>query len=176
MFERFTKEARATVVGAQDVARETGTRTVDTRHLLVVLLERSEPVADAVRSVGADVEAVVARARADLRAGGLDADALAGIGINLDVVRRQADAVFGPDALERAGRKAGGNVRFAPDAKKSLELALREAIRLKHKRIASVHLMLGVLRAECPGRALLERLDVDAGELRTALEEQPKAA
>ncbi len=66
--------------------------------------------------------------------------------------------------------------RFAPDAKKSLELALREAIRLKHKRIDRVHLMLGILRAECPGRALLERAGADAEDLRTALEEQPKAA
>jgi ATP-dependent Clp protease ATP-binding subunit ClpA len=176
MFERFTKEARAVVVGAQEVARETGTRTVDTRHLLVVLLERPGPVADAARAVEADGQAVVTQARADLLAGGLDADALAGIGIDLDAVRRQADAVFGPDALERAGRKAGGSVKFATDAKKSLELALREAIRLKHKGIDSVHLMLGILRAECPGRALLERAGVDAGELRTALEEQRKAA
>ena len=132
-------------------------------------------MADALQAVGADVEAVVTQARADLRAGGLDADALAGIGIDLNAVRRQADAVFGPDALERAGRRAAGNVRFAPDAKKSLELALREAIRLKHKGIDSIHLMLGILRAECPGRALLERADVDPGELRSALE-QPEAA
>lgn len=175
MFERFTKDARAVVIAAQDVARESGTRTVDTRHLLVVLLERPGPVVDAMRSIEADVESVVANARADLRVGGLDADALAGIGIDLDAVRRQADAVFGPDALERAGRKAAGHVRFAPDAKKSLELALREAIRLKHRRIDGGHLMLGVLRADCPGRALLERAGVDAGELRTALEQSEAA-
>ena len=39
MFERFTKEARATVIAAQHVARDAGSRTVDTRHVLVALAE-----------------------------------------------------------------------------------------------------------------------------------------
>ena len=114
--------------------------------------------------------------RADLWAGGLDGDALAGLGIDLDAVRRQADAVFGPDSLERAGRTRGGHIPFTPDAKKALELALREAIRLKQKRIHTGHLMLGILRAESPGQALLLRAQVDTDALRTALEEQTRAA
>ncbi|HEX6151818.1 Clp protease N-terminal domain-containing protein [Nocardioides sp.] len=176
MFERFTKEARAAVVGAQDVAREAGARSIDTRHLLVALLERPGPALHALRAIEVDVEAVLAQARADVRAGGIDADALAGIGIDLDAVRRQADAVFGPDALERAGRKSAGHIPFTTDAKKALELALREAIRLKHKRLGGSHLMLGILRAKSPGRALLEHTGVDTDAFRTALEEQPKAA
>ena len=36
------------------------------------------------------------------RAGGLDAEALASIGIDLDVVRARIEAAFGPDALTRA--------------------------------------------------------------------------
>jgi ATP-dependent Clp protease ATP-binding subunit ClpA len=176
MFERFTKDARAAVVGAQEVARETGTRSIDTRHLLVVLAENPGPARRALQTVGADVRAVAATARAELRAGGIDGDALAGIGIDLDAVRAQADAVFGPDALELAGRAPGGHIPFTPDAKKALELALREAIRLKHRSIRAGHLLLGILRAESPGRALLLQAGVDTDALREALEEQARAA
>ena len=176
MFERFTKEARAAVVGAQEVARDTGSRSIDTRHLLVVLVENRGPVDRALRGAGADVETVAGKARADLRAGGIDGDALAGIGIDLDAVRRQADAVFGPGALDRAGRVPGGHIPFTPDAKKALELALREAIRLKQKSIDPGHLLLGILRGPSSGRALLLEAGVDVDALRKALEEQTTAA
>src|SRR5688572_11777251 len=114
MFERFTKEARAAVVGAQEVARDTGSRSIDTRHLLIALVESRGPAYRALRQAGADVEAFTAKARAELRAGGIDGDALAGIGIDLDAVRRQADEVFGPGALERAARAPGGHIPFTP--------------------------------------------------------------
>ena len=176
MFERFTKDARMVVVGAQEVARDAASRSIDTRHLLVALLAVSGKARDALEAAGGEPATIMATARADLRAGGLDGDALAGIGIDLDAVRRQADAVFGAGALERAGRRPGGHIPFTPDAKKSLELALREAIRLKDKGIHTAHLMLGIVRAESPGRTLLERAGVDVGALRTALEGQSRAA
>lgn len=176
MFERFTKEARAAVVGAQEVARDTGSRSIDTRHVLIALVESRGPAYRALRQAGADVEAITARARAELRAGGIDGDALAGIGIDLDAVRRQADEVFGPDALERAARAPGGHIPFTPEAKKALELSLREAIRLKQKSIHTGHLLLGILRDQSSGRALLLRSGVDLDALREALEEQAKAA
>lgn len=176
MFERFTKEARAVVVGAQGVARETGSRSIDTRHLLAALVENPGPVYRALRTVGSNVESLAAKVRADLLADGLDSDALAALGIDLDAVHRQADVVFGPEALLRAGRAPGGHIPFAPDAKKALELALREAIRLKQRRIHNGHLMLGILRAESPGRALLQQAVADIDALRAALEEQTRAA
>lgn len=174
MFERFTTEARAAVVGAQQVARETGSRSIDTRHLLVSLA-RSPGLHQAFRESGADAGTVAAQARADLLASGLDGDALASLGIDLEAVRRQADAVFGPDALERASRGPQAHIPFAPDAKKALELALREVIRLKQKRILGAHLLLGMLRADSPGRSLL-RAEVDTDALRTALEDLARAA
>jgi ATP-dependent Clp protease ATP-binding subunit ClpA len=176
MFERFTKEARTSVVGAQQVARDTASRHVDTAHLLVVLLEQEGPTARTLDALGVDRDELASRARADLRAGGLDADALAGLGIDLDAVRRQADAVFGPGALERAGRKRSGHIPFTADAKKALELSLREAIRLKQSNIRSSHLLLGILRADCPGRVYLQRNGVDVDDLRAALDEQARAA
>ena len=176
MFERFAKDARAAVVGAQEVARDTGSRSIDTRHLLLVLAEQPGSAHRALRAVGADLEALATTVRADLWAGALDGDALAGLGIDLDAVRRRADAVFGPDSLERAGRTPAGHIPFTPDAKKALELALREAIRLKQKRIHTGHLMLGILRADSAGQALLQQAQVDTDALRTALEEQTRAA
>ena len=96
MFERFTKEARAAVVGAQAVARDTGSRSIDTRHLLLVLAEQPGSAQRALRAVGADLEALAATVRADLWAGSLDGNALAGLGIDLDAVRRQAMRSSGP--------------------------------------------------------------------------------
>jgi ATP-dependent Clp protease ATP-binding subunit ClpA len=176
MFERFTKEARAAVVGAQGVARDTGTRSIDTRHVLIALLEQPGPAYHAFVAAGADAEALAAMARADLRAGGLDGDALASLGIDLDAIRQKADGVFGPDALERAGRAPKGHIPFAPDAKKALQLALRETIRLKQKSIHGGHLLLGILRAESPGRSFLLRARADTDALRNAVENQSRAA
>lgn len=53
MFQRFTKEAPAVVVGAHEVGRDTGSRSIDTRHLLVVLVEDpGAPVDRALRMPG----------------------------------------------------------------------------------------------------------------------------
>ncbi len=181
MFERFSKDARAVVVEAQTVARQVGTSSIDTRHLLVAVAEAPGPALDALRAAGLDPAAVAVDARSDLTSGGLDAEALASLGIDLDSVRRQADATFGTGALERGGRKhRKGHIPFTPDAKKALELALREAIRLADTGIDGGHLLLGILRADCPAGRVLEAALHDAGTdvpaLRTAVEEQRTAA
>ncbi|HET9020441.1 MAG TPA: Clp protease N-terminal domain-containing protein, partial [Ornithinibacter sp.] len=59
----------------------------------------------------------------------------------------------------------------ASTSKKSLELALREAIRARSKDVRDEHLALGILRADDDGiRTLLPTLDVDARALRDDLE------
>jgi hypothetical protein len=136
--------------------------------------------------------------------GDLDREALAAIGIDLDVVRARLEAAFGPDALSRAvlahrladsGRRrpghpalgkgpvarllfarrlrrarryaaalggrprAGaaadlplfrdparrGHIPFTPRAKKSLELSLRAAVRMKDNYIGVQHLALALI-------------------------------
>jgi ATP-dependent Clp protease ATP-binding subunit ClpA len=144
--------------------------------VLVALLQGEGPVRRALEDSGADAAGLLSRALAELRADGLDGDALATLGIDLDAVRRQADAVFGRDALERPRRSPRGHIPFTPNAKKALELALREAIRLQHRSIRSEHLMLGLLRADNPGRTLLLHAGVDADALRRALEDRARAA
>lgn len=156
MFERFTRPSRDAVVAAQAVAAETGATTIDSRHLLVALLagaDATSPVGRALAAVDADPAAAAAAVRTSLAtAGDLDAEALASLGIDLDAIRARADEVFGPGVLDgpAGGRPAGGNgggrLPFSGDAKKTLELALREAIRMKSREIDDRHLMLGLLR------------------------------
>jgi ATP-dependent Clp protease ATP-binding subunit ClpA len=177
MFERFAKEARHVVVEAQLQARAAGSRSIDTRHVLIALAETPGSATTALRAVGMDTAELVAGVRRDLSPDGLDADALASVGIDLDAVRERADAVFGEGALDRpTGRWRGGHIPFTADAKKTLELALREALRLHHSGIDNRDLLLGLLRnVGSPGeRALREALTMagsDVKALRSALEE-----
>jgi ATP-dependent Clp protease ATP-binding subunit ClpA len=168
MFERFTREARAAVIHAQEVARSAGSRTIDTRHVLVSLVDQPGPVADAIAAAGAP-DGFANGLITELRAAGLDADALAALGIDLAAIRERAEAVFGEGALEDAGRSPS-HIPFTADAKKALQLALREAIRLQQRTIDGRHLVLGMLRAECPARDALVAAGVDTVALRAALE------
>lgn len=231
MFERFTDQARNVVVDAQGEARELGHGWIGTEHLLLALLARPEvPGVATLTRIGVTaaacreaVAAIIGRA-----GGGLDdddAEALRGLGIDLDEVRRRAEETFGKGALDRpsdpgatgsagnaehaasgaadagggeaeAGGGAGardpgvqdlgeesrlfrlrrrvrsadrpsGHIPFTARAKKALELSLREAIALKHKRIGTEHLLLGLLRCEDHVTAdLLRRLQIGRRTIR----------
>ena len=97
-----------------------------------------------------------------------DAEALRSVGIDLDAVLARIEESFGPDALLPPrdhgrgwfGRKRTGTGRFGPRAKKVLELSLREALRLKDNHIGSGHLLLGLLRE---GEGLAAKILKDAG-------------
>jgi len=171
MFERFTAEARDVVVHAQTVARESGTRSIDGRHLLLGLAGTAGPAADALASVGLDPARLARDLKGELQSGGLDAEALASVGIDLEAVRASADAVFGKDALDRAGRApVKGHIPFTADAKKSLELALREAVRLRTNRIDGTMLLLGTLRGTgSPAERTLSRALAAVGSSPSAL-------
>jgi len=171
MFERFTADARQVVVGAQTTARVSGARSIDGRCLLLGLTETDGTAADALISVGLDPAGLARDLRAQLRSGGLDAEALASVGIDLDVVRASADAVFGKDALDRVGRApAKGHIPFTADAKKTLELALREAVRLRTNRIDGAMLLLGTLRGTgSPAELVLSRALAEVGSSPSAL-------
>ncbi len=92
-----------------------------------------------------------------------DAEALRSIGIDLDEVRRHIEEAFGPGALDRArraraGRRrrwrrrsrdcSGGHIPFTPRAKKVFEIGLREALRLKDSFVGTEHILLGLLRED----------------------------
>jgi len=172
MFERFTEEARNTVVLAQQEARELHAGHIGTEHLLLGLVgQGGTPVADVLDRHGLDRASTI-RAIARLTGdAALDADALGAVGIDLDAVRERVEATFGPGALDAPGpgrgRAQSGHIPFTPRAKKVLELSLREAVALKSKSIGDGHILLGVLR-EGDGLAMkvISERGIDAATLR----------
>ena len=113
MFERFTADARSVVAQAQEHARRLGHGYIGCEHLLLAAASTGEPAGAALREQGvtpAGVEAEIVRLAGLGPAAGpfsaLDRDALASIGIDIDAVRAQIEAAFGPGALTRAGSVA----------------------------------------------------------------------
>ncbi|MDQ1036190.1 ATP-dependent Clp protease ATP-binding subunit ClpA [Streptomyces sp. V3I8] len=120
MFERFTKDARAVVLGAVGHAERLDAETVEEQHLLLALLDREASRASfALTSLGLggrrdSVERALAEAR---RRGGLsraDTDALSELGIDVSAIVSRVEEAHGEGALEaahgegRGGGKAGG--------------------------------------------------------------------
>ena len=178
-FERFTEKARTVVVLAQQDARERGDETIDTGHLLRALFAVPDNLAVMVLegfSVRrADVESDLDRHRPPAPGATSDADALASLGIDLDEVRRRVEEAFGPGALDRVrrprGRRWGGHIPFAKSSKKTLELALREAIGMGHNYIGTEHMLLGMLRGDGPAHDVLVARGVDLNAARVIVEE-----
>lgn len=109
-----------------------------------------------------------------------DAAALKTIGIDVDAVLARVEATFGPDALRPSPERPRGFLRhlqgdgwFAPRAKKVIELSLREAVRLGHHYIGTEHILLGILRE---GDGLAARILTDAGLRVEGLRRQVLAA
>ena len=72
---------------------------------------------------------------------GLASRVLAGFGLSPEGARQEVTAIV------RAGKtEPKGHIPFTPRAKKTLELALREALQLRHNYIDTEHILLGVLR------------------------------
>jgi ATP-dependent Clp protease ATP-binding subunit ClpA len=100
-----------------------------------------------------------------------DADALRSVGIDLDEVRRTVEEAFGPGALERSTSDrrglGAGHIPFTAESKKALELALREALHLGHRYIGTEHLLLGLVRDEGSSAArILSARGVDRERVR----------
>jgi len=109
MLERFTDDARQVLVQAQAAARRLGHDFIGCEHLLLATASTGTPASLVLRDQGVSPERIEKEIlhilgpgrTADLL-GGLDREALASIGIELDVVRTRLEAAFGPDALARA--------------------------------------------------------------------------
>ncbi|GAA2450462.1 Clp protease N-terminal domain-containing protein [Streptomyces macrosporus] len=196
MFERFTRQARAAVVGAQQEARGLGHDWIGTEHLLIALLRRpDEPGAATLARLGLDAESARTAVERMTGRGGdgvgeEDAEALRALGIDLEEVRRRAEGAFGPGALDRVPeppderrglrsvlpfrrggrnrRRGQGHIPFTPRAKKALELALREALALKDRHVGCEHVVLGLLRSDDRFTGdLFARLGVDPKAVRS---------
>ncbi|MCL7459988.1 Clp protease N-terminal domain-containing protein [Micromonospora echinofusca] len=185
MFERFTDRARTVVRDARDEARTEGQRPVGTEHLLLALLSDGDSLAARVLAeAGLRADDLRARIRRHTERGatGLgdaDAAALREIGIDLAAIVARIEESFGPDALREAapaprrrwGRRRYAGGPFSPRAKKVLELALREALRLRHRHIGTEHILLGVLReGHGLGALVLTEAGADLDDLRRRVE------
>ena len=117
-FTRFTPEARAAVVVAQEEARALGRNHVGTEHLLLGVL--AQDIGD--------------------------------VGLTAEGVRAQLE----PGDEHPAGRPA-----FEPEAKRALELALRESVKRGDEAITPEHMLLGIAGTESRGAELLRGAKLD---------------
>jgi ATP-dependent Clp protease ATP-binding subunit ClpA len=178
MFERFTDGARGAVAGAQRHAVALDHAWIGTEHLLLGLLDDADGRAARLLRDRFEVDRDWARGEVERIVGrgepGIDPDALATLGIDLDAVRERVERTFGAGAL--SGRRRGrpsptGHLPFTPRAKKVLELSLREAVAMGDGFIGSEHVLLGLAR-EGDGVAarILRERGVDRAAVRSALE------
>lgn len=116
MFERFTKDARAVVEGAFVYAEDGGARSVDAEHLLLALLDREGSRASfALSALGLAEPEARERVRRDVgearRRAGLtraDADALAGLGIDVSEIVARVEEAHGVGAMSGDRGRGGG--------------------------------------------------------------------
>ncbi len=183
MFERFTEEARRVVGQAGRESAQLRHGHVGTEHLLLgILTETADPAAGVLIEAGLD-HATAREAVRRLLGTGDDAQALASIGVDLEAVREAVESAFGAGALDpppaeeprRRGwfRSEGrvGRSPFTARARKAVELSLRESLRLKSGHIAVGHLLLGVLReGEGLGARVIADHGLDFAAVRRAVE------
>ncbi len=116
MFERFTDRARRVIVSAQGEAMALRHDHIGPEHLLLGLLHEGQGVA---------------------------LKALEALGISAETVRLRVEEMIGPEPRESV---PSGHIPFTAQAKKALELSLREALDLRHQYIGTEHILLGLIR------------------------------
>jgi ATP-dependent Clp protease ATP-binding subunit ClpA len=156
MFERFTESSKAVLVEAQDLAVELGSGYISVGHLLYGCAEgREETAGQPLRDCGITTASIrqLLPHTPEQPAAPADPEALSAIGIDYEGVRAAVEASFGPGALDNAPDRRVPPSRtrrppFTPNAKRSLELALRAAQELHQHHIVPGHLLLGLLRLD----------------------------
>ena len=177
MFERFTGGARTAVLVAVEQAGELGHDCVSPQHLLLALFSPDTGAGyQVLHGAGLEADRVREVVRRRTPGNGLltqeDAESLRSVGIDLDVVLEHLTESFGAEAVPPSQPRRGRprfSPRFSRPAKKTLQLALREAIWLKAGAIGSEHILLGLLR--CDDRdinAVLAEFGVKPDDLRKA--------
>lgn len=128
MFERFTDRARRATVTAQEIARMTGSPIIATDHFIAAL---------GCETVGGVAFEVIGKKWL------LTDETL------IAVAKKHWE---GPEGTPP------GHIPFSPEAKKILELALREALQLGHPYIGTEHILLALVRAWKDGNLESKRL------------------
>src|SRR5438309_7697004 len=135
-FDKFTERARKVLKYAQEEAQRLNHDHIGTEHILLGLVREGDGVAARV---------------------------LSNLGVNLDKVRADVEAV-----TERGKRMVMGEIGITPQGKRVIELAIDEARRLNHHYIGTEHLLLGLIReGEGIAAGVLESLGVSLPKVRT---------
>jgi ATP-dependent Clp protease ATP-binding subunit ClpC len=138
VYERFTDRARGVVILADLACRELGQGEVGTEHLLLGVTQE------------------VGTAHHVLRA----------MGVTPERVRGAVTTLYGTD-YGAGDATPEGKLEYADEAHSALETALREAIGLRHERVGTEHLLLGLLRNNASrGVMVLRNLRVDPDSVR----------
>lgn len=143
MFARFTDRARLAVSEAEAVARGFGHDYVGTEHLLAGVV----------------------------RAGRVGTEALAALGVDAHVIGQAIEAKIGRGSGD--GFDPTRKVPFTPRAKRALEGALREALKLGHSYIGTEHIALTLMEGDqrSVARQILAEAGVEAETLRARIVE-----
>jgi Clp amino terminal domain, pathogenicity island component len=154
-FSRFTPRAKRSIETAQEEAREHRHDHIFPEHIVLGLLHEPE---------------------------GLAAKAIEALGVSLETARQALLATLLPAMVDEP---MSGKIPFTQRAKKVLELAIRDALRLGHNYVGTEHLLLAVLEDEKgPGGSALSEVGVTKGraeqwlvsELERMFEEKRRAA
>ncbi|RJQ83493.1 Clp protease N-terminal domain-containing protein [Amycolatopsis panacis] len=174
MFERFTADARMAVVAAQEAAHEAGAHEISAQAVFAGLVRA--PDGGAVRlleQLGVAKDDVYAELGRIKRRGGIsdaDAEALTELGIDVDRIVAAVEETHGPGALATGARRSRRNhLPFTSDAKRVLELSLREVSELGGKSLGPEHLLLALVRQRGPVADFLATRGIDYPVLRRAI-------
>ena len=142
-FAHFSPRAKQIVVLAHEEARELGSVSIGTEHLLLgVLRDTGAPVTLMLESLGV----AYAEARASV----------------------EVDA--GPGGAVASGDAAPETIPFSPGAKKAMELALRESLERGDGTIWPYHVLIGIAaEREAPGARMLADHGLDAKSIANAV-------
>ena len=160
---QFAPEARQHVIGLLGRRRRPGpglfTRFTDeARQVVVTAQEEARGLAH--DHVGTE-HLLVALLAVESAA----SDALNTLGLTLEQARAEVERLLGRGAEEPTGQ-----IPFQPGAKEALELALREALRLRDDFIGPEHLLLGVVDQETgPGAEIVRAVEPGAAKVRACV-------
>ncbi|GCB45996.1 Clp protease N-terminal domain-containing protein [Streptomyces sp. NL15-2K] len=166
MFERFTKDARDVVRGAVEHAERAGVQSVDAEHVLLALLDREGSRASfALAAVGLgerreEVRAALVEARRRAGLSQAEADALAGLGIDVSEIVARVEEVHGVGAMSGDRKDKGwwaSRRSFSRGAKEVLEKALRIAVARRDRHVGDEHILLALaVRPGVPAEVLAD--------------------
>ncbi|WP_329455697.1 Clp protease N-terminal domain-containing protein [Streptomyces sp. NBC_01497] len=185
MFERFTPDARRVVAEATRHAALRSADTVTEEHLLLALLDqRGTGAADLLAVLGvtarrASVERGLGEAHRRAGLTRADAEALAGLGIDVAEIVGRVEAAHGEGVLQgdvTSKRWRSGHRAFSREAKSVLERSLRIALAHKDRTIPDVYILLALTARPGVAAEVLADHGATHGALQQALAERRAAA